>query len=102
LRISNFPKGEVDALIIRKTMTVFEWIDIASTLPIEGLELYAPMFWDQPAGFAPRVGDVMHARGLEMPTMCASPRLHNRNRAIRHRENSRLHRSPNETPTRTE
>lgn len=75
MRISVFPKGELDALVVHKTMTLFEWIDIASTLPIEGLELYSRFFDDKPDEFTEQVADALAAANLQMPMMCASPDL---------------------------
>jgi sugar phosphate isomerase/epimerase len=73
MRISVFPKGELDALVTHKTMTVFEWIEIAQSLPIEGLELYAPLFDGSSPEFVARVGDALAEAGFQMPMMCASP-----------------------------
>ncbi len=43
-RLAVFPKGFFDRLV-RREMTVFEWIDHAATLGVDGLELY-PAFLD--------------------------------------------------------
>lgn len=74
MRISVFPKGELDALV-SGSMSLFDWIDDASTLPIEGLELYSRFFLGQPDDFVPRVGDALASAGLQMPMLCASPDL---------------------------
>ena len=73
MKISVFPKGQLDELVVTRTMTVFDWITEASTLPIEGLELYSGMFWDTDAGFVDRVGDALAVAGFQMPMLCASP-----------------------------
>lgn len=75
MRISVFPKGELDALVVHKTMTLFEWIEIARALPIEGLELYSRFFDEKQDVFTERVGDALAAADLQMPMMCASPDL---------------------------
>jgi sugar phosphate isomerase/epimerase len=84
MRISVFPKGELEALVA-KTMSLFDWIDIASTLPIEGLELYSRFFDDEEASFAGQVGEALHAGGLTMPMMCCSPDFTNPDRGQRER-----------------
>ena len=38
-RLAAFPKGFFDALVNR-TMSVFEWIEAAGTLGLDGVELY--------------------------------------------------------------
>jgi sugar phosphate isomerase/epimerase len=73
MRISVFPKGELDAMVVDRTLSIFQWIDMARTLPIEGLELYSRMFWDTSDGFVNSVGDALDAAGFEMPMLCASP-----------------------------
>ena len=40
-RIAAFPKCYMDELCIHKTMTVPQWIELASTLGVDGLEFYA-------------------------------------------------------------
>ncbi|UCR88636.1 sugar phosphate isomerase/epimerase family protein [Mycetocola spongiae] len=86
MRISVFPKGEMEAIATDKTMTVFEWITLARTLPIEGLELYSRFFWDRPAGFVEAVGDALAAADFEMPMMCSSPDFTHPDPEVRKRE----------------
>lgn len=73
MRISVFPKGDLPALAIDRTMTVFDWIEKAKVLPAEGLELYGGMFWQIDDAFVDRVGEELTAAGFEMPMMCVSP-----------------------------
>lgn len=73
MRISVFPKGELDAITVHRTMTVFEWIEAAAVLPIEGLELYAGMFTEHSDVYLDQIDQVIQAKGLQMPMLCASP-----------------------------
>lgn len=73
MKISVFPKGEADAIVIHKTLTVFEWLDSVSTLPIDGVELYSRMFFGQDDSFVGQVGEVLDRHNLVMPMLCASP-----------------------------
>ncbi len=73
MRISVFPKGDLDALAVQRTMTVFEWIEKAKPLPAEGLELYSGMFWQTDDAFVDSVGEALSDAGFEMPMLCASP-----------------------------
>lgn len=73
MRISVFPKGDLDAIVVHKTMSVFDWIEKAKALPADGLELYSGMFWETTDSFVGRVQDDLQAAGFEMPMLCASP-----------------------------
>ena len=70
--LAAFPKCFLNALCVDKTMSVREWIELAATLDIDGLEFY----W----GFVPQdevelqqLRQLIAARGLQMPMMCYSP-----------------------------
>lgn len=73
MRISVFPKGDLDALTAHRTMTVFDWIKKASVLPADGLELYSGMFWQTDDDHLDAIGEALDAAGFEMPMLCASP-----------------------------
>src|SRR5687767_6382318 len=85
--LAAFPKCFLDALVVYKTITPEEWIDMAADqLDIDGLEFY----W----GFTPhhdtaelrRLRDRMAARGLTMPMMCYSPDFTQPDAVARNRE----------------
>lgn len=86
MRISVFPKGEVDAIAVHRTMTVFDWITQARVLPIEGLELYSGMFWETDDAFVDRVGEALAEAGFDMPMLCVSPDFTHPDPAVRARE----------------
>jgi sugar phosphate isomerase/epimerase len=70
--LAVFPKGFFDALVARR-MSLWEWIDLAGTLDVDGIELYPRFFEDfEPATLA-RARREARARGLEIPMMCHSP-----------------------------
>jgi len=83
MRISIFPKGEVDDIAVHRTMTVFEWITQVKDLPIEGLELYSGMFWETTDEFVDRVGDALSEVGFQMPMLCVSPDFTHPDAAVR-------------------
>jgi sugar phosphate isomerase/epimerase len=62
----------MDDLCVHRTMTLFEWIDLAATLGVEGLEFYAGFLEDDNA-FLKKVKAALEKRGLEMPMLCCSP-----------------------------
>jgi len=72
-RLSVFPKCYMDALCVSKTMTLFEWIELAATLGVDGIEMYPRFFESFEPGYLRRVKQQLDRFGLEAPMMCASP-----------------------------
>ena len=73
MRIAAFPKGDIEAIAVRRTKSVFDWIEEARALPVEGLELHTGFFWSRDDAFVDRVGEALAAAGFAMPMLCASP-----------------------------
>jgi sugar phosphate isomerase/epimerase len=72
-RLAVFPKAWMDDLCQTGALSLGAWIDMASTLDIDGLELYSGMLdLQDPAGW-PRWRDLIDARGMTMPMLCCSP-----------------------------
>lgn len=72
-RIAVFPKAYMDALCVNGSMTLDEWIAIAATLDVSGLELYTglldlkdPKMWS----FYRHMAEDL---GMSIPMLCASP-----------------------------
>ncbi|MCM3657845.1 sugar phosphate isomerase/epimerase [Agromyces mediolanus] len=86
MRISVFPKGDLEALAVHRTMTVFDWIEKASALPADGLELYSGMFWQTDDAHLDAVGEALAVAGFEMPMLCASPDFTHPDPAVRSAE----------------
>lgn len=85
MRISVFPKGELDA-IVRGDLSVFDWIELATTISAEGLELYSAMFVEETMSFIDRVSEALQAAGKEMPMLCVSPDFTNPDANVRSAE----------------
>lgn len=86
-RLAAFPKCYLDALVVEHSMTLFDWIDLAATLPhIDGLELYPPAFESLDPAYLARIKVAMDAHNLAMPMMCASPDFIKRDPAVREAE----------------
>src|SRR5690606_28245845 len=73
----------------RRTMSVFEWIEMARSLDADGLEMYEGFFTSLAPAYLDRVGEAIHAAGFVMPMLCSSPDFTNpdadgRKRAIEH------------------
>jgi sugar phosphate isomerase/epimerase len=70
--LSAFPKGFFDMIVDRR-MTVFQWIDHAATLDLDGVELY-PRFLDSfDSAFLSKVRKAAESHGLSIPMFCNSP-----------------------------
>lgn len=74
MKISAFPKCYLDDIAGTRTMTVFEWIDMAKSLiNADGLEMYEGFFTSLEDDYIHQVGDAIHTAGFEMPMLCCSP-----------------------------
>jgi sugar phosphate isomerase/epimerase len=73
-------------MVIRRTKSVFEWIDEARTLGVDGLELHTGFFWSTADDQLRRVGDALADAGFQMPMMCASPDFAHPDPGVRARE----------------
>ena len=62
----------MDQLCVHHTMTVFEWIELAATLGVDGLEFYSG-FLREDAAFLNAVKDALERHRLVMPMLCCSP-----------------------------
>jgi sugar phosphate isomerase/epimerase len=72
-RLSVFPKCYMDALCVTRTMTLFEWIDLAATLGVDGVEMYPGFFESFDPAYVDRLKRHLERAGLAAPMMCASP-----------------------------
>jgi sugar phosphate isomerase/epimerase len=72
-RISAFPKCYLDTIAGARTMSVFDWIDMARQLDADGLEMYDGFFTSLDGPYLDKVGDAIRSAGFEMPMLCCSP-----------------------------
>ena len=54
-------------------MTLFDWIELAGTLGVDGVEVYPGFFQSFETSYLQRVKMQLVKHGLEVPMMCASP-----------------------------
>jgi sugar phosphate isomerase/epimerase len=73
LKISAFPKCYIDQIAGARTMSVFDWIDMARALDADGLEMYDGFFDSLEPAYLDRVGAAIHDAGFAMPMLCCSP-----------------------------
>src|SRR5579871_699110 len=71
--LAAFPKAYMDELVLTRQMTIFEWIDMAATLQVDGLEMYPGFFTSMDEAYLADVKRRMDDYRLAMPMLCASP-----------------------------
>ena len=85
LKISAFPKCYLDAIAGARTMSVFDWIEMARSLDADGLEMYDGFFPALDDGTIDAIGDAIRAAGFAMPMLCCSPDFTNPDHDARRR-----------------
>ena len=85
-KLSAFPKAYMDALCKDGSMSLGEWVELASGLAIDGLEFYCG-FLDlrKPADW-PACRRMVQDAGLVMPMMCCSPDFTHPEESFRHEQ----------------
>ena len=73
MKISAFPKCYLDTIAGERSMTVFDWIEMAKSLPAEGLEMYEGFFTSLDDDYILSVRDAIAEAGFAMPMLCCSP-----------------------------
>jgi sugar phosphate isomerase/epimerase len=63
----------MDDLCVKKTMTLLDWIGLASELDVEGLEFYDGFFASFETDYLIQVKTALERRRLAMPMLCFSP-----------------------------
>ena len=71
-KLAAFPKCYIDDLCVHHTMTLVEWIDLAATLGVDGLEFYSGFLEDNDA-FLAETKAALAKHHLQMPMLCCSP-----------------------------
>ena len=71
-KIAVFPKCYMDQLCVQHTMTLSEWIEIAATLEVDGVEFYSGFIEDN-EGFLKDAKASLERHRLQMPMLCCSP-----------------------------
>jgi sugar phosphate isomerase/epimerase len=73
MKIAAFPKCYLDEISLHRTMSVFDWIEMAKSLGAEGLEMYEGFFWQLDDAYIDSIGEAIEKAGFEMPMLCCSP-----------------------------
>ena len=73
MKLSAFPKCYMDALCVDRSMSVFDWIEMASSLGVDGLEMYPGFFTCLEDEYLDRVREAIERHDMTMPMLCCSP-----------------------------
>lgn len=84
-KIAAFPKGFIKQLVSGE-MSIYQWIDLASELKIDGLEFYNDFADVKESSNWPKIRKAVEDAGMVIPMMCASPDFTIPERAGRERE----------------
>ena len=84
-KLAAFPKCYIED-IVKGRMTLYEWIEMASSLPVDGIELYDKFLRSYDSGYLSELRKEVNRRNLETPMMCYSPDFTDSDKAGRERE----------------
>jgi sugar phosphate isomerase/epimerase len=85
-KIAAFPKAYMQALCKDGTMTVSEWIELAATLDVDGIEWYAGFLEMANESNWTRFRQQVKNHGMVIPMMCCSPDFTHPDLAFRQKE----------------
>ena len=71
-KIAAFPKCWIPEICSGK-LSLWKWVDMATPLGVEGLELYSGFLENYKTNYLKRVRRYIAEKGLAMPMMCYSP-----------------------------
>ena len=73
VQLAAFPKCYLDDIIVHRSMTLFEWVESAGQLGVDGLEMHNLFFTDQGDMYLNGVRKKCEELNLALPMMCFSP-----------------------------
>jgi sugar phosphate isomerase/epimerase len=72
MKLAAFPKCFMNPLAFERTMSVFDWINMAADLPVDGLEMYDGFLESQETAYLEKVRVALERWHFEMPMLCCS------------------------------
>lgn len=85
-KLAAFPKAYMDELCVDGTMSIQQWIDIAATLGVDGLEFYAGFIELADRATWQKSRSMAADHGLTIPMLCCSPDFTHPDPAFRQRQ----------------
>ena len=86
MKLAAFPKCYMDEICVDRSMSVFDWIGMASGLGVDGLEMYPGFFTSLDDAYLDRVREAIEKHGMAMPMLCCSPDFTHPDAAVRRDE----------------
>ena len=72
-KLAAFPKAFMDSLCVTGEMSLRQWIDLAATLNVDGLEFYMDFLDLRDPAKWPVIRRAVEDQGMSIPMMCCSP-----------------------------
>lgn len=72
MKIAAFPKCYMDELSVDRTMSLFDWIEMAAGLEVDGLEMYSGFLTSLDGAYLDSVREAIGRHGMVIPMMCCS------------------------------
>ena len=85
-KIAAFPKAFMDDLCVTGAMSLRQWIELAATLEIAGLEFYSGFLELKDPAYWPETRRIAADHGLSIPMFCCSPDFTHPDPAFRKKE----------------
>ena len=85
-KLAAFPKAFLDALCVDGSMSVRQWIELAGTLDVDGLEFYSGFLELQDSRQWPVFRRIVQDQGRSIPMLCCSPDFTHPDAAFRQRQ----------------
>jgi sugar phosphate isomerase/epimerase len=82
-KLAAFPKAYMDQLCIEGSMTIRQWIELAATLGVDGLEFYTGFLELADPKALPHSRKIAADHGLAIPMLCCSPDFTHQDLAFR-------------------
>ncbi len=91
MKLAAFPKCYMDELVRDRTMTLFQWIEMAADLPVDGLELYDGTLASHEDAYLEKVREAHARHNFEIPMLCCSsdftkPDAEDRRKEVEHQK----------------
>lgn len=83
-KLAAFPKCYLEKIAGDRSMSVFDWIEMARALDADGLEMYEGFFESLDNSYLDSVGEAISNAGFAMPMLCCSPDFTHPDSSARH------------------
>ncbi len=85
-KLAAFPKAYMDNLVVDGSMTIRDWVELATTLDVDGLEFYSGFLELQDSKNWREARKTVEDQGLTIPMLCCSPDFTHPNEPFRRQQ----------------